>query len=924
MNRKKTSIILAFALTVGLLLATPTISHGASQPAVGDNIVRVHLNSYGAPASVSLNASGAYTIQNNGKAISGSFTAAASGSGIKITSGGASYSLGGDVYIKAGSLAVSNLIQINGSYRYAGDMRIVNKGGGLKLINHVDIETYVMGVLPYEVSNSWPIESLKAQAVAARSYAYFVVHSKIRTSVEHDLVNSTAHQVYYGYNASFANCINAVNATKNMIMKTKSGQIVYACFSASNGGTTETGIASGVAASNFDYLSVKDDPYDLKYALATTAYSGKMTIPKELTAAKLKDSSEQPYRMLRDKLKAAGVNTNSLGGDVKVKSIVLTNPKVTGPDRQFTGAKFVLGIPNGSDATVSFGPVSINGSSAKYPFLNSTLGLGTKFTMLALSDNGKSWTLASVRFGHGAGLSQVGAYQMAVEGKSYKDILKFYYDLGSKTNLVTMPWDNSGGTSSGALGYTVTAVARTGKVNTPGSTLNIRGGPGTGLEIVGSLKDGAKVTINGQVADWWRTDLGNGKNGFVSSAFITLDAEDKKPADTAKIVDSAPTTSSKTGKVNTPGTTLNVRSGAGTTFSIIGSLKHGDTISVTTENSAWYKVMVLGRVGYVSAAFIVLDNSAQPPATTQSKTVYVNTPGALLNVRSGPGTNHAILGTLKHGEKLSVTDENNEWYKLTFSGKTGYVSKTWTKADNPAPATPQTKTVYVNTQGNVLNVRSGPGMTHAVLGTLKHGEKLSVTDENSEWYKLAYNGKTGYVSKAWTKADNPAAAAKPPTSPTTPTSPTSKTVYANTPGTILNVRSGPGTSYSIIGGYKHGEKITVAEENSSWYRVVVVGRIGYINKSFVTESASGASGASGSSGSSGSSGASSSAQPATKTGTVNSTVGLNVRSGPGTDNKILGGIAHGTKVTILEQSDGWYKIKYGAADGWVNATYVTV
>ena len=816
MKNRASRLIITFALAMSLLFAAAVPSDAATEADVGDNIVRVHLNSYGTPTSVTLNASGSYTIKNNSKVISGSFTVSANGAGIKITSGSTVYDLSGDVYIKAGSLAAGNNIQINGSYRYTGDMRILNKSGKLKLINHTDIDSYIMGVLPYEVSNSWPIETLKAHAVASRTYAYYVMHSKIRNTVEHDLVNSGAHQTYFGYNSANTNCINAVNATKNQILKTSSGQIVYACYSASNGGMTEMGIASGAASSNFAYLPLKDDPYDLKYALASTSYSGKVTVPKTMTAANLSGSSSQPYKMLRDKLKAAGIDTGSISGNVTVKNILLTNPRASSPDRMFTGANFILDIPGKGDVTLTFGPASVSGSNTKYPFLNDILGLGSKFAMLALRDDGSSWTIASVRYGHGAGLSQIGAYQMAAEGKSYKDILTFYYNAGSACTIVTMPWDTSGGTNPGSDGYTVTAVNKTGKVNTPGSTLNVRSGPATGYSILSNLKDGTKVVITGQVSDWWRIDLGGGKSGFASSAFITLDSGSTPPVN-------PPASETAAGKVNTPGSTLNMRSGAGTTYSIIASLSHGTKVTVSIPAAGgWYKLTHGGKTGYVSAAYITLDSQSPGTAPSQSKTVYVNTPGSTLNVRSGAGIGNAIIGSLKHGEQITVTDYNSEWYKLTFSGKTGYVSKAYTIANQPQTGgnTPQAKTVYVNTPGMTLNVRSGPGTSYSILGSLKHGEKLSVTDHDNNWYKLTYNGKTGYVSKSYTSS-------------------------------------------------------TAA-----------------------------------------------SSEPAQKTGTVNSATGLNVRSGPGTNNSIIGGLANGAKVTITGQSGSWYKIKYGSGEGWVSASYV--
>ncbi|MCL1896230.1 MAG: SH3 domain-containing protein [Clostridiales bacterium] len=826
---KKANILIVLIAALCLLVILPTVTTGA-ETAVGDNIVRVHLNSYGDPASVTLNAAGSYTIVNTGQPASGSFTLSASGSGIKLTVGGVASNLGGDVYIKAASLSAGNLLQINGGYKYAGDMRILNKSGKLKLINYVDIETYVMGVLPYEMNDSWPIEALKAQAVAARSYAYYTTHSRVRTTVEQDLVNSTLHQVYLGYNASNANCIAAVKATKNMVMKTPTGQNVYACYSASNGGMTEFGATSGASSQNFDYLTVKEDPWDLAYALGTNNYSGKLTIPKKISAPDLTGSNAEPYKMLRGKLKAAGVDMSAINGNVTVKKIELVNPRYTKPDRQFLGAKMTLTIPGGRDVTLSFGPISISGSSTQYPFLNDILGLGKKFSILALKEENSSWVIASARYGHGAGMSQIGAYQMAKSGKNYDDILKFYYGLGKATVLVTMPWDGSGGTAPGVPGYTVTKVSKAGKVNTPGTTLNVRGGPGTGNPVVTSLKDGAKVTITGQVADWWRIDLGGGKSGFVLSGFIKLDTNSQQT--TEKEPDKKPDPEkpeTKDGTVNTPGTTLNVRSGPSTSAAIIASLKHGDKVTVTDENTSWYKLTVGGKTGYVNKAFINLGGTGQGADTSKGKTVYVNTPGMTLNVRSGPGTSYAILGALKHGEKITVTDADASWYKITYSGKAGYVSKAYTKADDPqsssgSQGSASSKTVYVNTPGMTLNVRSGPGTSYAVLGSLKHGEKITVTEENASWYKLTFGGKTGYVSKSYISNEAVSSAQPAPATP--------KAGTVNAP-LGLNVRSGPGTSYKTVGSLPNGAKVTIVEQSGSWYKIRFGSSEAWVSSSYV-------------------------------------------------------------------------------------------
>ena len=84
-------------------------------------------------------------------------------------------------------------------YRYHGGFRYERIGGGdLTVVNIVDLETYIKGVVPYEMSNSWPLEALKVQAVCARSYAYINIQSSKHTSYHFDVCNTSDCQAYYG------------------------------------------------------------------------------------------------------------------------------------------------------------------------------------------------------------------------------------------------------------------------------------------------------------------------------------------------------------------------------------------------------------------------------------------------------------------------------------------------------------------------------------------------------------------------------------------------------------------------------------------------------------------------------------------------------------------------------------------------------
>lgn len=146
---------------------------------------------------------------------------------------------------------------IYGTVNYLGDMHFTINGNNLRVVNHVALEDYLIGVVPFEMSNSFPLEALKAQAVCARGYAV----NNLRSSGTHDLVDTVTHQVYRGFNPSFGRAIRAINETRGLIL-THNGRIISPYYSASNGGQTE--LAGNVWIENRPYLVQKDDPFDLE------------------------------------------------------------------------------------------------------------------------------------------------------------------------------------------------------------------------------------------------------------------------------------------------------------------------------------------------------------------------------------------------------------------------------------------------------------------------------------------------------------------------------------------------------------------------------------------------------------------------------------------------------------------------------------
>lgn len=314
----------------------------------------------------------------------------------------------------------------------------------------------------------------------------------------------------------------------------------------------------------------------------------------------------------------------------------------------------------------------------------------------------------------------------------------------------------------------------------------------------------------------------------------------------------------ETGQVTA--TSLYVRSGPGTNYSKLGSLKKGKTFTVTGTGKdksgvTWYRLNYNSKTGYVSSKYVYIK---QPTVTAVTNTKgTVNTSKDPLTVRSGAGSSYTKLGTLAKGKTFDITGKTTDgsgvvWYRLTYNGKTGYVSSLYVKTSTTSTGGGSTVTPTTNMKGTVntakdpLTVRSGAGSTYSKLGTLAKGKVFDITGQASDskgtiWYQLNFNGKTGYVSSQYVKAtDGKADTGSDNTgSDTNPSAVTFQLGTITTSSSSLNVRSGAGTSYSKLGTLPKGATVTVTgssndKNGKAWYKYAFSSnKDGYICSDYV-------------------------------------------------------------------------------------------
>jgi stage II sporulation protein D len=270
-------------------------------------------------------------------------------------------------------------IFINDSW-YRGKVLVVPAEGKVTAINWVDLEAYLYGVVGSEMPASWPLEALKAQAVAARSYA---LYRRDRTQGDlFDVGGTTAHQVYRGLAGEAPSVQAAVNATQGQVL-TYGGRVIEAVFHSSSGGHTE----------NSEDVWQRATPY----------LRGVADYDQEAPVFRWSETftSQQVAQRITGIGRLQSVATERATPRGRIVSVRLVG---TDGSRTLTGSEF-------------------------------RQALGLRSALVSVTVAGDTIRVDGRGYGHGLGMSQWGARGMAQRGANYQQILTHYYQGTALSSL---------------------------------------------------------------------------------------------------------------------------------------------------------------------------------------------------------------------------------------------------------------------------------------------------------------------------------------------------------------------------------------------------------------------------------------------------------------------------------------------------------
>ena len=226
------------------------------------------------------------------------------------------------------------------------------------------------------------------------------------------------------------------------------------------------------------------------------------------------------------------------------------------------------------------------------------------------------------------------------------------------------------------------------------------------------------------------------------------------------------------------------------------------------------------------AMSMVLPNSL---AVFQAK---VNTDS--LYLRQSPGG--AVITTLSKGTTVAVLNNSSSWYKVSVNGKEGYVSGEYLTGTTATDVALGTGTVKCSSS---VNFRSAPNTSSTSYGELKNGTKVNVVGVSSGWYKVTYNGKTGYIHPDYLTLASSASSSGTAIAPSNTVTSTTGTAGTVKCSSSVNLRSEANTSSSILAELKNGTAVTVVSTANGWCKVTCSGKSGYIKQDYVVTASSG-------------------------------------------------------------------------------------
>lgn len=569
---KKRLFVLPFALLI--LIMAVAFPASADTP----SSIRVYLRRLQVEDTLRVTVKGQYATQDGRLSFSdgAKLVVVLRGDQLVLHTGQTAVVMGSSIkLVRCQSETPGYLLLNDGTGMYEGDLSLDIVENAIRPILTINVEDYLLGVVPFEMGDSFPLEALKAQAVTARTYAL----RKSGSSGAYDVEDTTNDQAYRGRTTSSPLSEQAVTETKGLCGVYR-GALASCFYSASNGGQTELGqhVWPTDAPDAYGYMDMRDDPYDLENRNSVVK---RYTLQKKPGEKGIGEALHQALTTaMGEQLSALGVEADGeLVRFDEIQSVEAVTPKYDGDSRLMTALRFTVKIsvrdytfrqtpspqlaasstPHADEtpaptATPAFSPYrkvkeAVTVTLPIFTEAERAMGLSINVSqneLITVSDIGSAFLIESRRFGHGVGMSQRGAEQMARQyGMTYEQILAFYYpgmglvsyDTGSaplptlNAELMATPAPTPSPTPRPTLMPVSTNQMPEGAYLAivsnidEDSTLNLREQPNTSAEVIRRLYKNQPLIVLSVSKDGWahvKTDV---MEGYVRSEYLQAEKD---------------------------------------------------------------------------------------------------------------------------------------------------------------------------------------------------------------------------------------------------------------------------------------------------------------------------------------------------------------------------------------------------------------
>lgn len=720
-------------------------------------MVRVYLSSLGSRTGLTVRIDGSYTAEGSqtmtlrrGDTVHVGFST--STGHVTLTANGVSRDMGQKASLRRHETSGENGLRISEARMpanlYPGDLVLtaVKNGGGYRLypIVHVFMEDYLTGVVPYEMGNGAPVEALKAQAVAARTYT--LGRMDARTSISYDVVDTTNDQVYNGNSPSTTRCTEAVNATRGVVLM-NGAAFTATYYTASNGGQTEA--AKNVwGGSGTPYLGNKEDPFDVQNPLSPVR---RTTVYHDFSAGSQSSALKSLLRAKAETMRPGAVIQT-------IDAITPRSPKYAG-GRLYTKLDFTV------TALVGQAKEQLTLTCDIFSELEGRLGMSinaSKNELWTVENSAAGFVLCARRFGHGVGMSQRGAMQMGSLGYTYDQILGFYYPESRRVQYTFTRTILGAVTDS--PGQVITTVETPAPVDGAGAYAMIRtGGNGERAAVRAGASDkaGTLLTLSEGTAvsvlakgDAWTLIRAGEIAGYVPTTMLHITGD--APAKT----DDHPTAVTRWAQVT--GGSLNLRSAAAKNARVVSVMPDAEILPVLDTAEGWTKVQYNAAVGYAMTEFLTLLDAwpgESAPSRTEIARVVADS-GSRVRLRAKASSSARVLAEIAVGDRVTILEDLGDWCRVEAGESEGFMMARFLargeQSAAEAPAVPSVEQIpaelpaayvpaYIRVNGSTVNLRAHANSDAKVLQKLPNGADVQVTRRGAKWCGVTFGGQSGFV-----------------------------------------------------------------------------------------------------------------------------------------------------------------------------------